>query len=193
LFKRGTFQVRIMTCSSRADYELGVRVADTLARMMNSTVQPEDSEPMSREDAWRKYDDAWIDKLVAWGPDVAAQIVDEKQKTMTMGGPKRPFHLGPRFLAELRAAGPAATLGERLLAAMVAVQSVDERYFAADTMRVAPKGAAAGAGFTMAVWAADVTYLFPDVQHFALHGLERPLFIPASAGPTIAGDKWRYL
>jgi hypothetical protein len=43
------------------------------------------------------------------------------------------------------------------------------------------------------VWAADVTYAFPDVQYFALHGLDRPLFIPASAGPKIAADKWRHL
>jgi hypothetical protein len=188
----GRFQVRILTCSSRADYELGVRVTDTLAQMMASPVHPEDGDPMPRDEAWDAYDDAWIDRMVAWGPRVTMAMVDEKMQMLTMAGPRRSFCLGPRFLAELRA-DSGDNLGERILEAMIQLQSVDaERYYAASVMRVSPKEEG-GTSFTVTAWGPDVAYLFPDVEYLALVGSNDHLLVPSAAGPKIARERWRYL
>jgi hypothetical protein len=187
------YQVRIMTSSSRADYVLGLRAVDAFARLTGARVEPEDGEPMSRQELRDAYGSDWVERMYLWGLRTALELVDRERQTLTMHGARRPFYLGPRFAAELRAA--AGSVEERLSAAMVALQNIDEdRYFEASAMQLSPKQRASKAvPITLAAWASDVAYLFPDVQYFALKDEGGLFTVPASAGPKIAGRNWRYL
>ncbi len=129
------FEVRILTCSSRADYELGVKTALVLARLADAKVHPEADEAMSIEDARAKYEGKWLDDMVAWGPKVVMEMVDREASTLTMSGPRRSFHIGPRLVSELRNRPSDMRPAEQLLAAMVRVQDVDEeRWYPASVM-----------------------------------------------------------
>jgi hypothetical protein len=191
----GRFQVRIMTCSSRADYELALRLVDTLARMTGAAIEPEDGDALSREEAKGRYGREWLDKMVAWGADIVFQMVDREGNTLTMSGCKREVHVGPRFAAELRARAGDLTPSEQLLAAMIRIQNVDEdEYYAASSFRVTPKGKEEEDSFTLAAWAPGVAYVFPSVMYFAIiDDAGEEIVIPHEAGPAVALEKWTWL
>jgi hypothetical protein len=186
-----TFEVRILTCSSRADYELGVKTALVLARLANATVHPEGDEPLSIDSARAKYGDAWIDRMLVSGPPIVLQMA--AKNGIVLSGPRRDFHIGPRFVSELRNRPSDMRPEEQLLDAMVRVQDVDEeRWYPASVMRVTPKQGGEDAAFTLAVWAPDVSYVFPSVELFAITSAEN-LLVPHEKGPELAGDRWTWL
>jgi len=187
------FEVRILTCSSRADYELGVKTALVLARLAGADVKPEGEDAMSIEAVRAKYAGAWLDEMVAWGPNIVMEMVDREKSTLTMSGPRRPFHVGPRLVSELRNRPSDMRPGEQLLAAMVRVQDVDEeRWYPASVMRVTPKAGGEEKSFTLSVWAPDVAYVFPSVELFAITAAEN-LLVPHALGPELACDRWTWL
>ncbi|WP_394838592.1 DUF4299 domain-containing protein [Pendulispora rubella] len=190
----GTLQIRIMTCSSRADHELALRLVDTLAKMLESTIRPEDGDPISREQFSAQYGESWVEHMLASGPGVVLAMA-RKGQTLTLMGAKRAFYVGPRLVAELTKQGDAG-FGERLLNAMVRLQSIDEEeYYTASVLVVKPKEWEADEdGVKLAVWAPNVAYLFPDVEYFAVLLPDGGhLIVPRSAGASIADDRWTFL
>jgi hypothetical protein len=190
-----SFEVRILTCSSRADYQLAVKTALVLARLVGAKIRPEDAEEMTIEEARAKYEGAWLDEMVAWGPNVVMEMVDREGTTLTMSGPRRAFHIGPRFVSLLRTQPSDMRPGEQLLAAMMRVQDVDEEsWYPANVLRVTPREGSEGSSFTVSVWAPDVAYVFPFVELFALTTTDGDnLLVPHASGPEIADDRWTWL
>lgn len=190
----GRFQVRVLTCSSRADYELALHVVRTTAHLSGGLIHPENGEGVSLDAFTASYGDAWIDEQVTTGPAVVFALVDRDGQTLTLSGARRDVHVGPRFAAELRARPGDMTAGEQLLAAMIRIQYVDEdAWYPATAFRVTPKGKGEDASFTMAVWAPDVAYLMPSVQMFALPTDDGEILVPSDAGPELAGARWTFL
>src|SRR5687767_6102130 len=104
-YEDGRMQVRIMTCSSRADHELALAVVKYLARKgPHVLVTPEDADEMSYADVAKRYGDGWIAEQVEVGTRYPLSLAAEGQ-TITLGGSRRDFHLGPRLHAELVKAG----------------------------------------------------------------------------------------
>lgn len=194
-FEDGRFQVRILTCSSRADYVLGLRLVDVLATLGRSTVTPEDGKPMARELLAARYDHAWIEQMVDWGPEAIMKMVETDAQTLTMSGAVREVHVGPRFVSDLRARKGDMTAEQQLLAAMVRIQNIDVgRWYAASAFRVTPRGKGEADAVTLAAWAPDVAYLFPSVQFFAIvaqNGTDVLVTNEHAAG--LAGDRWTWL
>ncbi len=190
----GRFQVRVMTCSSRADYELAMNVVRTMAHLSGGRVQPEDADPMTLDELDARYGAAWIDRMVDVGPDAVIAMVERDGQTLTLGGARRDVHVGPRFAAELRARPGDMTPGQQLLSAMVRIQFIDEEtWYPAAAFRVTPKGKGEQESFTMAVWAPDVAYLMPSVQMFAIPTDDGEILVPFEAGPELAGARWTFL
>ena len=189
-YEDGTFQIRIMACSSRGDHELALAILRYVAKD-GETIAPEDGEPCTVATLDKHFGGDWIDRMVGSGVDYVIELA-RKGQTVTLGGARRPFHFGPRTLARLEAMG--GDLGDRLRDAMIAAQIVDEddAYYAAQVMSVEAKDAKET--FTLAVWAEGVRYVFPDVERFAVLGDDGSSFmIPSAAGPEVAGSDWRWL
>jgi hypothetical protein len=179
-YENGQLGVRIMTCSSRADYELGVALARGFG---DATVAAEDDGEIE------SYDDAWIDRMVAWGPDAVMRMAESGCE---MSGARRRFHVGPRLIAELRASGAADTLGARLLERFVRVQYVDEEgYYAASTFEVTPRDGRPP--YTLAAWAPEVRYVFPAVERLGLVAEDGAVEIAHARGAELAGERWTWL
>jgi hypothetical protein len=189
------FRVRIMTCSARGDLQLALRLVDTLARLTGSLIEPEHPKDAAFPLVERpqRYGDEWIAHELASGPALVATLVDRDGQTLTMSGPRRGFHIGPRFLKELQGRGSDMPLGARILEAMVRLQSVDEEaYYPAAILQVSRKGG--GDSISLAVWTAGTAYLFPPVQYLVFTRDDDSRFlVPHSAGPQIAGDDWTWM
>jgi hypothetical protein len=178
-------QVRIMTCSAAVDHALAVAIAKAAARQADALIEPEGCDPCSLEELDSAYGQGWIDDQVTWGANVIRRIMSANE-TVTMSGPRRDFHMGPRLVAELGAAGPPEKFPERLFSAMRRLQYIDEdRYFAANILKVSSKET--GKGFTLAVWGPEVGYLFPVVDYLHLVEGEEAFQIPYAVAPTLPG------
>ena len=106
----GEIAVRILACSSPEDYALGLELIEAAASLGDvARIEPEDGVALPAGELLRTYDSAWVDGELAFGAVAVARAVDENPgKTVSLGGPVRPFIIGARLLEELRAGGPAA-------------------------------------------------------------------------------------
>jgi hypothetical protein len=110
-----------------------------------------------------------------------------------MHGAVRPFYLGERMLAQLRAAEDPDGFGERLVAAIRGLQWPPEDCYVAAQFGIRSPG---GREFTMAIWGEDVRYLFPPVDYLALlspaGGGWDELAVPYAAAPDLARGRLRF-
>jgi hypothetical protein len=190
VYEEQRIQVRIMTCSTTADYELGVRAACVLAEMTKSAIEPEDGSAMSVDEARATYGKLWIDDMVVCGADLTLFMAVERGP-LSMSGARRDIHVGKRFVSELRAMSGPATPAARLLDAILRLQNVDEeQWFPANPFLVKTND---GKQLTLTAWGANCNYLFPETNYFALLTDGDPLIVPHEAGPTIAANKWEWL
>lgn len=98
--------------------------------------------------------------------------------TLTIQGPVRPFYIGPSLIREV------AGRAERLFEAMRRVQYA-QGVFAANILPVA-----APEPFTVTAWPEGVRVLFPPVDYLVL---ESDIFLPSSALPDVAGDRFHLI
>jgi hypothetical protein len=190
-WENGSFQTRVMTCSTAEEYELALAMVCHVARAAGANVVPEEGGELAPEDVARVFGAEWIEWMVAAGFRSLAAIA-ERQGEVSLSGPRRPFVMGPRLLAELRAGASDTLFGVRTLAAMRRLQYVDteEDYFAASTMAVRDKST--GREFTLAAWAPGVRYLFPPVEYLALVTADQ-LLVPHERLAELAGPRLRWL
>ena len=191
VYERGELQTRILSCSSDADHALAIALATGLAAKHGTLITPEDRELGYGPDALRaEFGDAWIAQQLAFGASVVATMVDRDGSTLEMSGCRRTFHVGPRFLASLRARRGA--LRDRVLDAFVRLQYIDDddAYYAANVMTVTPKR---GAAYTITAWAPGVSYLFPGTERLAVLADDAAIEIPYAAGATLLGKRWTWL
>ena len=181
----GELDVRLLTCSAREEYELGVALAAAAARLSGTRVRSEDGWELAPAELPGRFGPAWAAQQADAGPGVAMLLAGERGP-LSMSGPVRDFHVGPRLAGELAAAGPEAELPARFLAAMRRAQWPGERYYAASTYQLS--GKRSGATVTFAVWSGVATVI-PDVELVMLHASrdQPPLAVPRPAVPSIAG------
>ncbi len=169
--------VRILSCSNQADHALALALVHRFAESLEVDVEPEDGSAMPLRELQVEYGQEWVDHFVTAAPGSIAAIARMRGEVITMPGAVRAYHLGPRRLAELTAAGPEEGLGERMLADMLRVQNLDaEPYFCASVMQVGGED-----GFTLAVVGPGVRYWLPKVDRYGLVAGEDTLMIEAAA------------
>jgi len=190
-WENGSFQARIMSCSTSEEYELALAMICQVSRLAGANIRSEEGVEFSPDDASRVFGADWIEWMVAAGFRSLAAIA-ESQGEVSLSGPRRPFVMGPRLLAELRAGASETLFGLRTLATMRRLQYVDteEDYFAASTMAVRDKST--GREFTLAAWAPGVRYLFGPVEFLALVTADQ-LLVPYERLAELAGTRLRWL
>ena len=92
------YEVRICSCSSRADYELFPITIDVLIELTGAVAITEDEETI--DNPYLKYNDDWIEKEIETGWDVICTLLRHNGGTITMYGLFLPFCVGPRMLLE---------------------------------------------------------------------------------------------
>jgi hypothetical protein len=191
------FQVRIMDFAAPEDYELALGVVEQLAKWGQvETIEPEDLEPMPLAALQKRYGNQWIaEQVQSLFGMLPGMVAKEKDASLQVPGPVRPFWIGPRLLKELMEAGPEKSLPERIIAAIRKVQYVDpEEYFCAAVMEVSSK--TTDESFTVTAWGPGVRYLFPNVEYLAviedMEG-EEHFLVPYKAIHEIAGDYCSWL
>ena len=187
-YEQGRLQIRIMTCSSHGDHELALAIVKAVAKP-GILIEPEDGDAMPLDALLERHGGAWIEEQVRVGTSYPLSLAADGQ-TVTLSAPRRDFHLGPRFRAAL-ARGAEGTMGARLIDAMIALQAIgDDDYYKAEALEIS-RGEES---FTLAVWAPEVSYLFPAVERFAIIRDDGSSFmIPADRGPEVGGEAWRWV
>jgi hypothetical protein len=190
-WENGSFQTRVMTCSTAEEYELALAMVCRVASIARANIRSEEGVEFAPEDAGRVFGPDWVEQMVGSGFRALAAIA-EREGEVHLSGPRRPFVMGPRLLSELRAGASETLFGLRTLAAMRRLQYVDteEDYFAASTMAVRDKSS--GREFTLAAWAPGVRYLFGPVEYLALVTADQ-LLVPYERLAELAGPRLRWL
>jgi hypothetical protein len=190
----GDLEVLLRSCASREDYALGVDIVIRAAALTGAAAEAEDSEQeLEPGQVQALYRDRWIDEQVHAACDAVVNVTEGSGRVQ-MSGPTRMFYLGPRLLGDLRRGGSEDTLWQRLISVMRRVQWPPGRWYPASTMTV--KSRTTRATSTIAVWAPDVAYLFPPVDHLVLtaaDGGNDAIAVPYPIAPTIAPDRCRWL
>lgn len=164
---RGYFQVRIMTCSCAEEYEAAFEIVKQVAKKYAVKIEPEDRDPISLSEFDTQFDDAWVAEMVTSGATfLPAMIKDEAMASpLTLPGPVRDFHIGPRLLKELEADPRDFT--EALFDCIRRTRYVDpeEYWYHANQMAISAPDSEHQS--TIAAWGPGVDYIFPKVDYFA--------------------------
>jgi hypothetical protein len=184
------FQVRILFLASPEDHELAFRVVEQLSALTGAQVEPEDGEVFPAERLRDIYDTAWLTRVTESQADFLDRLVKREGHTLTLGGPVRQFHIGPRLYAQLVAAGPETEFQYRVLEAIRRVEYRDlSGYTQAAVMAV-------DQSMTLSVWSPDTATHFVGVDYLVLSPNNRPdgIFrIPYAALPQLADVQFAWL
>lgn len=190
-YANNAFSVRFLALSSPEDYELGFQILERVAG--TRPVQPEDSDAMPLAALRAQYGREWIAQMIRSHVDlVFVHGVGKPHEVMSLEGPVRSVHVGPRLRAEL-AQGPERTLVERALARVRKIQYIDldDGCYVANVLVASPPN---GREFRTTAWAPGVRYLFPKVEYFTLlSGKGGHVSVPHEALFELAGERARYL
>ncbi|HEX6675755.1 MAG TPA: hypothetical protein VF486_12100 [Actinomycetes bacterium] len=193
--------VRLLSCSSPEEYELGMRFLRATAELAGAGVRPEDAGELAVDELEKRYGAEWAARQVCSAALAVASFARQGRR-VTIPGPIRDFYLGQRLLAELSAGAPEEEdeeelFVERLLGAIRRTQYVDpERYYEASEIEV-DAGGGSGA-VRVAVWTpSSIGHLFTPADYVFLTAREKDggemLVVPFAAVPEIAGDRCAFL
>src|SRR5215510_1235148 len=189
------FEVRILALSSPEDYELAFRLVEHLAVLTGSQVEPEDDTTFPAEKLRDLYDTPWGERMTASHSKIIGHLVKKEGKTITIVGPVREFHIGPRLFAELEEGGPADGLPQRILEAIRRTQYRDlSDYAEAAIMEVTTSDKSKT--IKLSVWEPDRATHFSGVEYIHLVPNNMPdniFLVPFEALPQLAGSRFAYL
>lgn len=185
--------IRILACASTEDHELAIRIAELVAKNRGvADVEPEGDDPIPMVEVRLRYDAEWVAEQIEFGAAAVARAVDEHPgRLITLAGPIRPFLVGERLVAELRASGPAEGFGARLIDAMRRTQWPAD-CFAASVMGIS--GGTSGRSIRLAVLTGRGRTLLPDVDAVALREpAGGQLYVPPGVVAELLPEQARYL
>jgi hypothetical protein len=189
------FQVRILAMSSPEDYELAFRVVEHLAALTGSQVESEDDDTFPAEMLRDIYDAKWVKRMTDSQPTIIGHFAKDKGDVVTIEGPVRDFHIGPRLYAELEADGPADGLPQRILEAIRRTQYRDLSGYdkAAIIEATTPDNSKT---IRLSVWNLDRATHFSGVGYLRLVSKNMPddiFLVPYEALPQLAGKRFAWL
>jgi len=189
------FQVRILAFASPEDYELALRVVEHLAVLTGSQIEPEDDIVFPAEKLRDNYDTTWVKRLTDSQTDIIGNFAKNEGNTVTIVGPVREFHIGPRLFAELEEGGPADRLPQRILEAIRRTQYRDlSGYAEAAIIEVTTSDESKT--IKLSVWEPDIATHFSRVEYLHLVPNNMPdniFLVPFEALPQLAGSRFAYL
>jgi hypothetical protein len=184
------FDIALNTMASPEDCQLAIDLATALGKVTSQSVLPEDSEePIDVSELRARFGEAWAQEHSRWGADVTLRIAAEKGP-VTLGGPYRPFHVGPRLIAQLRTPGDSGA-DQRLMDAMRRAQYAHlDGWFCANVMGIQ----AGNDVIKVTPFGPEVAYLFPAVQFLVLMPNDKDLYyLPYERLPEVAASHFEWL
>ena len=174
---------------SPEDCDLALRVVEAAAQLAGAAAVEADYFGTIDAGELRKLHTAdWMHEQAESGTRILADLIREGRGPMSMPGPNRSCFIGTRLLAELEAAGPPATLSERVLATMRRVQWDVPAEFRDAGVFESGKDEALGRELRFAVWLPDENLVIPRVDYVALRVTKgEVLLVPFAAMPELAG------
>lgn len=125
------YDVGINILASGEDYLLACQLAETLAKLCDSTIEPEDNDEMDLTTFSEHYNAEWVETSKTMGMGVLTHMVQEKSEVCQISGCMRPYYFGPDLLAAFTTDNPSEpVLYERF------IQSVIKAQFIPETIRI---------------------------------------------------------
>jgi hypothetical protein len=185
----GKLKVVLRALPSPDDCDLALRVVEAAARLAGANTVEADYFGTIEVGELRKLHTAdWMHEQAESGTRILADLIREGRGPMSMPGPNRSCFIGTRLLAELEAAGPPATLSERVLATMRRVQWEVPAEFRDAGVFESGKDEALGREVRFAVWLPDENLVIPRVDYVALRVTKgEVMLVPFAAMPELAG------
>ncbi len=183
-FEEGRFSARVLACSCREDYALALDAVCRVAAAAGAEIESEEGlrfAPAARDEA---HGPEWIERHVGSMVDaVLVQARDLEGDWLSMRGPTREFHLGPRLAGEILSAPREAQRGLLFDKMRALFYPDEEELYAANALSVSAPG---GKPFTTTALAPGVPYVFPPVDYLTILGSE-PFEIPFDALIEVLG------
>ncbi len=192
-YEDDAFQVRILAFASPEDHELALQVVEQLAALTGAQVESEGDEVFTTEHLRDTFDAAWIKHLLESQPAILAHWAKQEGKTVTLTGPVRNFHIGPRLYSQLETAGPEDAFPYRLLEEIRRVQYQDLSNYSAAAVFEVSHGKQK---ICMSVWSPDRATHFPGTDFIHLipnDRADRLFFIPYETLPEVAATRFSWL
>ena len=189
------FEVRILTLASPEDHELAFRMVEHLSALTGSQCESEEHETIPIENLRDIYDAAWVKSMTESQPAIIGHWAKAEGQTVTIVGPVREFHIGPRLHTELEASGPASEFPQRILEAIRRVQYQDlSGYVEAAILEASSPGHSQT--IKLSVWAPDRATHFSSVEYLHLlpnDRLDKLFLVPYEALRHLAGRRFEWL
>jgi hypothetical protein len=185
------FEVRLMTCASRDEYDLAFRIVDRIVGLTGTSAFSEEAVEFVPQTRAAHYGGAWIDETIRVGAGTLLRMVDDGHGPLSLSGPVRTFRLGDRVVQSLRAEGPEDTIGDRLLEKMQTLQWLPrDGWVEVPMRRLIAEGQAEEDAYTVASFAPGTAALLPPVDLLEIAGTE-PLFVASEAAlDLVPSARW---
>ncbi len=119
--------VCINVLANKEDYFLAIQLSATLARLNDSTIEPEDAEePMDVEAFEKKFTKTWAEAYKTQGINAIKYLVNNDQKTITIGGCLRDYFIGPDMVDKIFTTDSEETTYATISSAIRRVQFIDQ-------------------------------------------------------------------
>jgi len=194
-YENHAFQVRILALACPEDYELAFRVVEHLAALTGAQVESEDDNTFPAQKLRDIYDATWVKRMTDSHPNFIRHFAKGEGKTVTVVGPVRKFHIGPRLYAELEVDGPADGLPLRILEAIRRTQYRDLSGYA-EAAIIEATTPDKSKTIKLSVWEPDRAAHFSDIGYLHLVPNNMPdniFLVPREALPQLAGRRFAWL
>jgi len=191
----GKVTIEIRALASPADFELALCVGEAAARLAGAaTIHADYFGDIEIGELRRLHTADLMREQAISGTRVLTKLIHDGGGPISMPGPNRACDIGPRLLAELEAAGPPATLFERVLATMRRVQwdvppgFRDAGVFVSGGQGSRQDDGDGGRKTHFAVWLPEENLVIPRVDYVALRVTEGEIvMVPFAEVAGLAG------
>lgn len=171
----GVLEMTVRAASAPEDLDLALRILRAAAEYAGVDIETEYGLlPPDRLSEF--YDEMWALHQLGRSVSMIAQLSRRDDGVITLPGPTRSIHLGPRTLPDLEQ-GDEITRGRRLLELMRRVLWPDPRYEAAGVFEASGNGEE----FTFAVLLSERACLIPRVTRLLVRDTDTVLQLPRAA------------
>ena len=181
-------QVRILSLSSPVDYELAFRFVELLGG--DGTVRHEEADAFPAAEVASRFRGDWMarDLAVSITGLVDAVRSGAPSTYASVSGPVRPVHIGARLLDEVSDEdGDVDPMA--LIEAARRIQNL-EGYQEREHL---PAWGIAGPASEVAIWDPAIPSLFSQVTHVGVRLSDTNGYVPISALPDVAGERFCFL
>ncbi|MFK7972084.1 MAG: hypothetical protein AB8F95_17075 [Bacteroidia bacterium] len=122
------FDISINVLASKDDYILACQLAESIAAITDSKIEPEDEEDaLTITDFKTKFNESWAEAYKTQGLSATKFLIQKDNSVITIGGCLRPYFIGPDLLEIFsQNASSDSEIYDKIIDSIRAVQFIDE-------------------------------------------------------------------